>query len=203
MKKINIGIIDYNSGNQNSLLYCLRKLGFNPFISKDINVLSTSDIMILPGVGAFPKAMQSLKKSKLDKFICDWGKNNKPIIGICLGMHLLTEASYEFAYTKGLGLIEGECIELSSPKFHIGWNSVKVVKISSYLEKYNDNFFYFNHSYFYNGPREFELSVTTFNNKFASIIISKNIIGLQFHPEKSQEIGERLLESIIYKLNNA
>lgn len=203
MRKIKIGIIDYKSGNQSSLLYSLRKLGFNSFISNDKLHLGSSDLLILPGVGAFPDAMRSIEEYKLRDFICNWSKSNKPLIGICLGMQLLTEASSEFNYTKGLGLIDGECIEFNEPKYHIGWNTFNTIKVSSYMEKYDNQNFYFNHSFFYKGPKKYQLSVTNFNGEFPSIIHSNNIIGLQFHPEKSQDIGEDLLKKIIYKLSNA
>ena len=121
-KKIKIGIIDYDLGNQDSLYYFLKSLRYKVFISKDPKLLSEQDLIILPGVGAFPKAMESLEKSGIDKFIIEWSKSNKPLVGICLGMQLLCSCSTEFVRTKGLNLIPGDIVPIANSKWHIGWN---------------------------------------------------------------------------------
>ena len=199
---ISVAIVDYDIGNHNSLLHTLKSLEFDVKISKDIEILSNSDILILPGVGAFPKAMDLLKLNNLSNFLIEWSSKNKPIIGICLGMQLLCRKSYEYKDSEGLGIIDGEIVALSNNQCHIGWNSVNDVQKSDFLfSKGHD--FYFNHSYKFIGDKSFVIGSTEFNDEnIAAIIKNKNIIGVQFHPEKSQEAGKSLLSFIIKKLIN-
>lgn len=197
---ISVAIVDYDIGNHNSLLYTLKSLEFDVKISKDIEILYNSDILILPGVGAFPKAMDLLKLNNLSNFLTEWSSKNKPIIGICLGMQLLCRKSYEYKDSEGLGIIDGEIVALSNNQCHIGWNSVNNVQKSDFLfSKGHD--FYFNHSYKFIGDESFVIGSTEFNDEnIAAIIKNKNTIGVQFHPEKSQEAGKILLSFIIKKL---
>ena len=199
---ISVAIVDYDIGNHNSLLYTLKSLEFDVKISKDIEILSNSDILILPGVGAFPKAMDLLKLNNLSNFLIEWSSKNKPIIGICLGMQLLCRKSYEYKDSEGLGIIDGEIVALSNNQCHIGWNSINDVQKSDFLfSKGHD--FYFNHSYKFIGDKSFIIGSTEFNDEnIAAIIKNKNIIGVQFHPEKSQEAGKILLSFTIKKLIN-
>ena len=199
---ISVAIVDYDIGNHNSLLYTLKSLEFDVKISKDIEILSNSDILILPGVGAFPKAMDLLKLNNLSNFLIEWSSKNRPIIGICLGMQLLCRKSYEYKDSEGLGIIDGEIVALSNNQCHIGWNSINDVQKSDFLfSKGHD--FYFNHSYKFIGDKSFVIGSTEFNDEnIAAIIKNKNIIGVQFHPEKSQEAGKILLSFTIKKLIN-
>lgn len=198
-KKIKIGIIDYDLGNQDSVYYFLKSLRYKVLISKDPNVLSDLDLIILPGVGAFPKAMKSLKKSGIDKFIIQWSNNNKPLVGICLGMQLLCSKSTEFCETKGLNLIPGDIIPISNNKWHIGWNSLSFLNGSIKGISENDKF-YFNHSYKYAGKNNYTITETKFENHFASIIQKNKTVGIQFHPEKSQFSGKKLIHTIFNNL---
>ncbi len=199
---ISVAIVDYDIGNHNSLLYTLKSLEFDVKISKDIEILSNSDVLILPGVGAFPKAMDLLKLNNLSNFLIEWSSKNRPIIGICLGMQLLCRKSYEYKDSEGLGIIDGEIVALSNNQCHIGWNSINDVQKSDFLfSKGHD--FYFNHSYKFIGDKSFVIGSTEFNDEnIAAIIKNKNIIGVQFHPEKSQEAGKILLSFTIKKLIN-
>ncbi len=199
---ISVAIVDYDIGNHNSLLYTLKSLEFDVKISKDIEILSNSDVLILPGVGAFPKAMDLLKLNNLSNFLIEWSSKNRPIIGICLGMQLLCRKSCEYKDSEGLGIIDGEIVALSNNQCHIGWNSINDVQKSDFLfSKGHD--FYFNHSYKFIGDKSFVIGSTEFNDEnIAAIIKNKNIIGVQFHPEKSQEAGKILLSFTIKKLIN-
>ena len=143
---IKIGIVGYNLGNQDSLYYVLKSLGFSVKMSKKTETLSKSDIIILPGVGAFPQAMNLLKKNNLIDFLVDWASQNKPIVGICLGMQLLCTKSYEFHECSGLNIIDGEIVPLKKKNCHIGWNN-NLFKVNNFYEKLEGDYFYFNHSY--------------------------------------------------------
>ena len=198
---IDITILDYDLGNQDSLLYSLKSLNLKAKISKDIEVLSKSDLLILPGVGSFPEAIKRLKENNLTEFLIKWVSKNKPILGICLGMQLLCSKSYEDKETKGLGIINGEIIALDSSSCHIGWNNVHMVEESYLLNSKSDDF-YFNHSFKFKGNKNFIKGYATFNDEKIPAIIKKdnNVLGIQFHPEKSQDAGKKLLLILIKKL---
>jgi imidazole glycerol-phosphate synthase subunit HisH len=201
VKKISVTVLNYNVGNHGSLIHSLKSMGFYVRISENIQVLKESDVVILPGVGAFPSAMQELERLNLVDYLIERANKQQPIIGICLGMQLLAERSYEHKYTLGLGIIPGEFIALKVPQWHIGWNTLVCTgeKQSVTLNRS----FYFNHSYIYNGPSEYQVCTTTHEKTFASIIRNKTTIGLQFHPEKSQESGRTLLKELINEVCDA
>lgn len=203
MTNIKIGIIDYKLGNHNSLFYTLKLIGYSVVISQNQKELDNCNLLILPGVGAFPKAMKSLKKTKLDKFIIEWEKSKKPIIGICLGMQLLCTKSSEFKETKGLNLISGNIINLDKSSWHIGWNESISTKDNNIFKGLKNAQYYYNHSFKFTGDNRYILSETTSNNEIIPSIIKKGkIIGLQFHPEKSQIHGKKLLIRLIKILLN-
>ena len=199
---IYVTIVDYDLGNQNSLFYSLKALDLKVKISKDIEILSKSDVLILPGVGSFPEAIKRLKENNLSEFLIEWSSKNKPILGICLGMQLLCSKSYEYQESKGLGIINGEIIALNKNRSHIGWNNVFQVQKSDLLySKMND--FYFNHSFKFKGNKNLIIGNASFNDENIPALVKKNnIVGIQFHPEKSQEAGKKLLLFIIKKLVN-
>lgn len=201
MKKISVTILDYNVGNHGSLMHSLKSMGFYVRISEDIQELKASDVVILPGVGAFPSAMQELERLNLVDYLIERANKQQPIIGICLGMQLLAEQSYEHKHTLGLGIIPGEFIALNNPQWHIGWNTLTCTGEKQSIDQ--NRSFYFNHSYIYNGPSEYQVCTTTHGKTFASIIRNKTTIGIQFHPEKSQESGRTLLKGLINEVCNA
>ena len=203
MRKLLIVIIDYNMGNISSIVHCLRELNFNVRISDDVEVLEEADVVILPGVGAFPSAMKELFDRNLVGYLQDRARRQKPIIGICLGMQLLTEGSYEHRYTAGLGLIPGEVIPLEDPKWHIGWNTLDWLKDDLIVQASISKAFYFNHSLVYSGPSKYKICVSHYKKTFPSVIGKGKIIGLQFHPEKSQAPGRELLHNLILGICNA
>ena len=203
MRKISVGIIDYGVGNLASVKHCLQNLGMRCRISDDPLLLAESDLLLLPGVGAFPAAMQALKFKELDKFLVEQADRFKPILGICLGMQLLADASFEGGYTKGLGLIPGEVVQFPSRQWHIGWNTVEAHRAVDLFGSCENQAFYFNHSYIYRGAERFQVCKTNFGIDFASIIQRGKVVGIQFHPEKSQSAGHSLLKQVIHRLCDA
>ena len=194
-----IGIIDYEVGNLNSLITAFTSLNYEVFVTKNILILKKCDLLVLPGVGSFPIAMKNLNKFKLSRFIQSWHLQNKFILGICLGMQLLCQKSFEIKETKGLGIIPGEIIKIPNAKFHIGWNKIEISDKSSMFHEFDKNFFYFNHQFIYKGIKKHTLGKTTIDKGITSIISNKNTYGFQFHPEKSQHNGIKILDSFLRK----
>jgi len=192
-----VGIIDYGMGNHASVAHSLRDLGFRVRVSSEADILSSTDVLLLPGVGAFPSAMQALHRHGLVEFLQESGREQRPIVGICLGMQLLASASYECQYTSGLNLIPGEVKKLVHSKWHIGWNTVECVQPDSLLQFSDGDSFYFNHSLAYQGPDEYKVCISRNAGSFASVIRRGNVIGFQFHPEKSQGAGRKLLKNVV------
>lgn len=198
-----VGIVDYGMGNHASVEHTLRDLGFRVRISSDAAVLNETDVLLLPGVGAFPSAMKALHERNLVSYLQEKARAQAKIIGICLGMQLLASASYEHRYTTGLDLIPGDVVPLSDAKWHIGWNTIECVKTSPLLQASDGHPFYFNHSFVYRGPDEYQIGIARNPQPITAIIRRGNVIGLQFHPEKSQAAGKELLKNIITGLSHA
>tara|TARA_B110000459_G_C16593021_1_gene487246 strand:- start:1324 stop:1926 length:603 start_codon:yes stop_codon:yes gene_type:complete len=195
-----VAIVNYGMGNITSVKNSLRFLGFEVDVIDSPDEFSNFDVFILPGVGAFGKAMEKLVSSGLSSAILKAAEEKKKIIGICLGMQLLFERSYEFGEQKGLGLIKGEVlplrkeIDLRVP--HMGWNTT--ISKKDEFQDSNDDYYYV-HS-FYCKPENDEdiLFETNYDISFCSGVKKGNhIFGLQFHPEKSQKNGIELLRKII------
>jgi glutamine amidotransferase len=200
MMKITIGIVDYDLGNHDSLFFLLKSMGFKVLISKDISILNAMDLIILPGVGAFPKAMESLHSSGMVSFLSQWSNQGKPLLGICLGMQLLCTMSFEFVETKGLNLIPGKIVPLDSGKMHIGWNDNIPYKGNELFGITTKDQFYYNHSYKFIGNDNCIISYSMFDELIPAIIRKNKTIGIQFHPEKSQKSGKKLISTIVEKL---
>lgn len=198
-----IGIVDYGMGNHASVAHSLRKMGFRVRISQESNELDGVDVLMLPGVGAFPAAMKALHDKGLVSYLQEQARLQRPIIGICLGMQLLASASHEFQYTAGLNLIPGEVVALTGAKWHIGWDTLECVDSDSLLQPSDGQAFYFNHSFCYQGPREYQVALSRHPDPFASVIRRGKVVGIQFHPEKSQEAGRVLLKNLITGLTHA
>jgi imidazole glycerol-phosphate synthase subunit HisH len=203
VKIITIGIVDYGMGNHASVAHSLRDLGYRVRISKEPYELDLVDALILPGVGAFPAAMEALYESKLVTYLKDQAHLNRPLIGICLGMQLLTTSSCENKKTDGLDLIPGEIVSFSDHRGHIGWNTLECIQDDTLLNSSDGQSFYFNHSFYYKGPSEFQIATSQHSSEFAAVIRRGNVIGLQFHPEKSQATGKALIKNIISGLVDA
>jgi len=203
MKMISIGIVDYGMGNHASVVHSLRNLGFRVRVSGNIVELDSVDVLVLPGVGAFPAAMAALHDRGLVHFLQAQAHHGRPLIGICLGMQLLASASYEYSHTAGLDLIPGDIVPFADRSVHIGWNTLEFVQQSSMRSISDGESFYFNHSFCYQGPIEYQIATTRHPAAFPSVIQRGNVVGLQFHPEKSQSVGRALLNNLISGLANA
>jgi imidazole glycerol-phosphate synthase subunit HisH len=203
LKHLTVGVVDYDMGNHGSISHALRSLDFRVRVAADIEVLDKTDVLVLPGVGAFPAAMQALNARGLAGWLQARAREQKPIIGICLGMQLLATLGHEHGYTAGLDLIPGEVVALENPKWHIGWNTAECTADDPLFRASDGHSFYFNHSYVYQGPSEFQVCVSRVGRPFASAIRRGNVIGLQFHPEKSQDPGRDLLRTLIRAVSHA
>ncbi len=205
-----IVIIDYGLGNLLSVKRAVIAAGGDPIISKNPQDIKDSNKLILPGVGAFSAGMEGLKRAELIEPFKDAAKKGKQILGICLGMQLLMDTSEEFGLHKGLGLIKGQ-VKLLKPKDqdrfkipHIGWNSLLKGESweNSVLEDLkNGEMAYFVHSFaVYPGKKEDWLAKTEYGGEvFCSVLSCDNIAATQFHPEKSGDVGQRILRSFINK----
>lgn len=190
-------------GNHASVVHSLRELRYRVRVSDDPSVLNSADVLVLPGVGAFPSAMQALHQLDLVTYLQEQARRQRPIIGFCLGMQLLVEASHEHQYTAGLALIPGEVVPLADPQWHIGWNTVECVQKDSMLQPSDGKSFYFNHSFVYEGSAEYQVCVSRHHKTFPSVIRRGSVVGLQFHPEKSQGSGKEILRNLISGLCHA
>ena len=198
MKKIQFGVIDYGLGNVGSVVSFLKRLNFYALVSRNPKELEKVDILILPGVGAFQPALTSLKEAGLDKFIPQCAKSARPIIGICLGMQLLGRSSRENGFYKGLNIFNVDVLPLRSQGWHIGWNSVKPIGKSALSAALVDKDFYFNHAYCFQEDNPSTVGETRLDGySFPSIMKNKNVIGLQFHPEKSQQAGLDFFQHLV------
>jgi glutamine amidotransferase len=200
MSNVTIGLVDYGFGNHLSVISCLRELGFRVKVSSEPAVLDDVEVLLIPGVGAFPAAMRALHQLDLVVYLQQQAKNLRPIVGICLGMQLLASASHEFEYTKGLDIIPGEFIPLTGAKWHIGWNTLECISPDSWLELSDGQDFYFNHSFAYQGPLEYQAALSRNPEPLAALIRKGKVVGIQFHPEKSQVAGRTMLSKLLLEL---
>jgi glutamine amidotransferase len=199
-----IGVIDYGMGNLRSVLTGLRRISVEGFIISHPEEMKNYDRIILPGVGAFGDAMRNLRNRGFEDGIKEFVRKGKPFLGICLGFQLLFEESEESKGIKGLGFFKG-CVkrfpEIPGIRIpHVGWNTVNLKKSSVLFEGIrNPAFFYFVHSY-YVVPQDEEviLGETDYFIKFCSAIEAGNIVGTQFHPEKSQIYGLKFLHNFSF-----
>ncbi len=194
-----IAIIDYGVGNLFSLTSSFKAIGAEAVVTNDIHTIKSADKLILPGVGAFRDAAQKLRESGMDKVVLEEVSKGKPLMGICLGMQLLFEKSYEYGEHQGLGLIKGDikpfqgAIAESLKIPHIGWNAIKTnpdCPIFKYIN--SGDHVYFVHSYFAE-LNEYTAAQCEYGIDFTASVWQENIYGCQFHPEKSGEVGLNIL----------
>ena len=198
-----IAIVDYGVGNLYSLHSSFKFIGADVVVTSDESVIRSADKILLPGVGAFEDAADKLRRSGLDKVICDEVEKGKPLLGICLGMQMLFERSFEFGEHKGLGLIEGSIRPISDviPKElkipHIGWNPLILKGEKDGIFKYikDGDCVYFVHSYYGAECEESVIATTEYGAPLTAAVSKGNVYGMQFHPEKSGEVGLNILRA--------
>jgi len=193
-----IAIVDYGMGNIRSVEQALTRIGAEHIVTDDKERILQSDGVILPGVGAFPKAMIALQEKDLVSVIQEIGVQGKPLLGICLGMQLLFEESEEIERTKGLGLLPGLIRKLKVPYKipHMGWNQLKKKReIKLWNEVEDGSFVYYVHSYYADCPSEIVCGSSDYKIDIPGIVAKGNIFGTQFHPEKSGDIGIQMLRN--------
>ena len=197
-----IAVIDYGVGNLFSLTSSLSAIGADSVVTGDPEVIRRADKIILPGVGAFKDAKEKLSESGLDKVITDEVRGGKKIFGICLGMQMLFERSFEYGEHEGLGLLSGSVVamegkipsELKIP--HIGWNALRIKKehpIFKYIKE--GDHVYFVHSYYATGCDDSLLATSEYGEELTAAVALGNISGTQFHPEKSGDVGLSILRA--------
>lgn len=200
-------IIDYGAGNLFSVQNALDYIGASAMISGNAEDLAAADRLILPGVGAFPDAMKMLNESGLTEVIKAEAKK-KPLLGICLGMQLLFERSSEFGETEGLGLIAGSVERMTPPDLlvpQIGWNRLLMNEPCPILDGLGDEpgsaagepYVYFVHSYAARCPDQNVAAYTDYGGNVPACVFAGNVYGCQFHPEKSGEVGLRILKNFM------
>ena len=199
-----IGIVDYGVGNLFSLRSSLTAIGAEPVVSGDGAVLAACERIILPGVGAFGDAADKLRQTGLDRFLCDQAADGKPLMGICLGMQLLFEKSYEFGEHRGLGLLRGSVVPMvdripvGAKVPQIGWNALTLTgdNQNTMLRYVKDgDCVYFVHSFFATGCEDSLAATTNYYIDMTAAVARGNVCGCQFHPEKSGEVGLGILRA--------
>lgn len=194
-----VAIIDYRLGNIKSVLNATKKIGMQAIVTREKEEIKKADAIILPGVGTFSVAMENLKNFELIEIIKQKKEEGTPILGICLGMQILFEKGFEVEETKGLGFLKGEVskIEVAEKLPHMGWNELFFARsnyITKKIEEKKD--VYFVHSYMANPVQEELIAYTEYGGKKIPAIVGKdNVIGCQFHPEKSSTIGLAILQA--------
>ena len=197
-----IAILDYGVGNLFSLSSSLAAIGADCVVTRDPAEIRAADRLILPGVGAFGDAIEKLKKDGLDRLIKSEAQNGKPLLGICLGMQLLFEKSYEFGCFEGLGLLQGDVVPMRGridPSLkipHIGWNALRFMGESPLFRYIEDgDFVYFVHSFFADRCEDSVIAQTEYGIPLTAAAADGCVFGCQFHPEKSGKVGLAILRA--------
>ena len=198
-----VGIIDYGVGNLFSLRSSFDAICAQVVVSSDPEVLRKADHILLPGVGAFEDAVKKLRQSHMDEMVYEAVREGKPLMGICLGMQMLFEKSFEYGEHQGLGLLKGEVIpmagllpeELKIP--HMGWNALHITQPDGKLLRNTKegDYVYFVHSYFAEGCQDSLAARTEYGAWLTAAVEKDNVFGCQFHPEKSGEVGLGILRA--------
>ena len=194
-------VIDYDAGNTANVLRALEKIGVGAELSADPEKILSATGLILPGVGAYPAAMAELEKRGLVSAIKEAVANGIPLLGICLGMQILTEKGLEHEETMGLGFIPGVCRAIPASKDrpvpHMGWNSLQLEQETALTAGLEGQDVYFVHSYFTNVPEEYIDVTADYGLQIPAMIHKDLVFGAQFHPEKSGDVGLDILEKFV------
>ena len=194
-----VAIIDYGVGNLRSVEKAFAATGCEASVSGDEGVLRDAERLVLPGVGAFGACMKALKERGFDRLVQERAREGTPVLGVCVGMQLLFDESDEFGATAGLGLLRGRVRRFEGDLVvpHVGWNRIHQKQEHALFEGVADgSFCYFVHS-FYCEPADDVVVVghTEYGGRYASVVAERNVCGVQFHPEKSQDVGLRMLRN--------
>ncbi len=197
-----IAIVDYGVGNLFSLSSSFKAIGRETVVTGNADIIRSADKIILPGVGAFGDAIDKLRSSGLDRVLTDLAAEGREIMGICLGMQLLFEKSFEYGEHIGLGLLKGEIVPMQgsiSPELkipHIGWNALHFTHESRLLKYIKENdCVYFVHSYYASNCADSLVATAEYGRELTAIVQRGNICGCQFHPEKSGAVGLNILRA--------
>lgn len=197
-----IAIIDYGVGNLFSLTSSLKFIGANAVVTDDKEIIRSADKLFLPGVGAFGDAAKKLSQSGLDREVLDAAQRGVDIMGICLGMQLLFEKSFEYGEHKGLGLLKGQVVPMegSLPEKlkipHIGWNALDFKRSHKLFERIkNGDFVYFVHSFYAEDCDDSLIATAEYGRPLTAAVAKGNVMGCQFHPEKSGDVGMEILRA--------
>jgi len=206
---MNVIIVDYNSGNISSVINSFKEVAKNKVnieVTSDLNKIKSSDKVVLPGQGSFKSCIDALNKiNGLTDILNEFTINNKkPLLGICVGLQMFADIGYEESETKGLGWISGKVSKINNQNGnyklpHIGWNQLNIVKKSKILKDIeNDSHMYFVHSYeFIPKDKNVITATTDYSSKIVCSVEKENIYGTQFHPEKSDKIGLKVIQNFI------
>lgn len=197
-----IAIVDYGMGNLHSVGKAVERLGYEPFVTGDADAMLAADGIILPGVGAFGDAMEQLRESGLDAVMKEAATRHRPLLGICLGMQLLFSYSEEYGRHEGLNILPGSVIRFAGGDYkvpHMGWNRLNFSKPEHPLfAGLEEGHVYFVHSYHVLPEKESHLlAVTDYGQPVTAIVGHGSVYGMQFHPEKSGELGMMLLHNFL------
>jgi glutamine amidotransferase len=199
---MSIGIVDYGLGNVGSVRAAFQRLGVPTFLSAIPQELETADGLVLPGVGAFPAAMEQIRSRGLDSILSDLVyKKQKPLLGICLGMQILAEWGEEYGECKGLGFIPGRVRKLQALAQrkipHVGWSALTVLPAggSMFERMAPGDTYYFDHSFYFDADPACRAATVSWDQEIVAAVAHGNVWGAQFHPEKSQNSGMRLLKA--------
>jgi glutamine amidotransferase len=200
-----IAVVDYGVGNIFSLYSSFAHIGADVRLTRDADEIGAADKIILPGVGAFGDAAEKLRKSGLSEVVVSEARRGKPLMGICLGMQLLFQESYEYGHHEGLGLIEGKVVSMEPvvpagyKVPHIGWNALHFPEGKPKSPVFEDidegNFVYFVHTYYATDCDDSVIATTDYGVPLTAAVARDNVYGLQFHPEKSGETGLKILKA--------
>jgi len=195
-----IAIVDYGIGNLGSVTKAFRHVGAETVLSGDLETLRRADALILPGDGAFGATMDEVRSRGLVPLLLEAAASGKPLLGICIGMQLLFEESEEHGVHQGLGLLPGRVRRFPEGLVvpHMGWNRLKVHQPHTLFDGLaSGSYVYFVHSYFCDAPADVVLAYSDYGKDFPAIVGRGNILGAQFHPEKSQTVGLRMIENFV------
>ncbi len=200
MTRSKVTVVDYRTSNLLSITKALQAVGADVELTNSPHDIAKAEKLVLPGVGAFGAAIGNMDSFGIRQAVVEYGKSGKPMMGICLGMQLLFSVSFELGIFSGLDLIPGEIVGFNSSVKtpHMGWNKVEFTKSSRLFRNLESGCYgYFVHSYFARTDESYVPGSTNYGIKFPAVVESGNVFGIQFHPEKSQSFGLKILENFL------